>query len=340
MFKTKGESIISTFFSKGRYFMNRPRTDLALEMREIDKEERGSEEEVDGVEAEEEKTDFGVITRVRITNQNGSEILSKPVGTYVTIEIDDLPNADKETYDALCDAVCREIKNLAGGSVPDEVLIAGLGNRMITADALGPKTVDKIFVTRHLFSAMPSLADKLDSSVSAIAPGVLGITGIETAEIIKGVVRHANPKIVIAVDALAAREVKRLNSTIQLSNTGISPGSGVGNHRNALNEETLGVPVISIGVPTVIDAVTMAYDTVASVSEKLSESAISVMGKLSPGDLYGLIEHIMYPKLKNLTVTPKEVDSAIETVSRVVSGGINLALQSSLSIDEINSLLI
>lgn len=323
--------------------MTSPRTDLAVEMREIDKERRGSGEEAGGVSVSEKSIGAVSITYVEVSDKNGEKAIGKPIGKYITIEPESIQYADEDERDdcikILSDCICE----LAGNAKMKSVLIVGLGNRMITADALGPKTVDKIFVTRHLKQSMPSLSEKIECSVCAIAPGVLGITGMETAEIVKGLVRYAKPDMVICVDALAAREIKRLNQTIQLSNTGICPGSGVGNHRSALDFETLGVPVLSIGVPTVIDAVTMTYDAAMKIFEDLnigSESAVAKIKKASPSDLYSMIEAVIQPSVGKLTVTPKEVDSAIERISSIVAGGINLALQKNLTMDEINSLLI
>ena len=200
-------------------------------------------------------------------------------------------------------------------------LVAGLGNWNITPDALGPKAISGLLVTRHLKAYMPEHFDESVKGVCAISPGVLGITGIETNEIIKGVVNHVEPCAVIAIDALASRRVERVNTTIQISDTGISPGAGVGNSRGALNKETIGVPVIAVGVPTVVDAATIAVDALENL---IDESE----------DKYRLVRDLLSPYYKNLIVAPKNMDAMITDMSNIISAGLNMALQGGLSYED------
>ncbi|MBQ4160007.1 MAG: GPR endopeptidase, partial [Clostridia bacterium] len=234
-----------------------------------------------------------------------------------------------------------ELEGLQSFDAQKPVLVVGLGNRFITADALGPKAVDRIFVTRHMHAQLGEYFGDALASVCAVAPGVLGITGVETAEIVEGVCARVKPGLILVIDALAARSVHRINTTVQISDTGITPGSGVGNHRAAFNKERFGVPVIAIGVPTVIDAMTMAYDAAYSVLHAVQSQAgdtLSCMQNLTDADLYAIVENLMRTSVGDLTVTPKEVDFAMERISKVVAGGINLYLHKELSVAELSSL--
>jgi len=223
------------------------------------------------------------------------------------------------------------------------VLVVGLGNRNISADALGPKVVEQMLVTRHLFEHMPQISDSFASSVCALAPGVLGITGIETMEIVKGVTERVKPGLVIAVDALAARKIQRINTTIQISDTGINPGSGVGNNRKALCRDTLGVDVVAIGVPTVVDAVTMTNDTFDMTLDAIKNSGectqgiLSVIDKLSDEEKYALIGQVLMPTVGDMVLTVKEIDMAMNKISKIIAGGVNTFLQREMTFDQIES---
>ena len=226
-----------------------------------------------------------------------------------------------------------------------EVLVVGLGNHSVTADAMGPKTVEKLMVTRHLIEHIPEYIDERMRPVSSVAPGVLGTTGIETGEIVRGVVEKIKPCLVIAIDALAARRIDRINTTIQITNTGINPGSGVGNKRQGLNKDTLGVPVIAIGVPTVVDASTMARDTIDLVLQHmLSKSNGNVqIGKLieeiESTDKKDIIGEALEPYLGDLAVTTKQIDSVTEKMSKILANGVNMALHEGISLNDIENFL-
>lgn len=277
------------------------RTDLALECREM------FAGEISGVESTSHDSDGITVTHVNIKTPEGEARIGKPIGSYITIEIDNMLCQDDEIEERGENAVGNELKKLIKDKNTDSVLIVGLGNQYITPDSIGPKTVGKVTVTRHITSEAKLGFDFDIRPVSAVAPGVLGITGIETGEIVKGVVEHVKPTLVIAVDALAARKISRLGTTVQISDTGISPGSGVGNNRKELTEKTLGVPVIAIGVPMVVDATTLAMD---------------IMGN------HARIKNELIENGRGMILTPNDVDAISNTASDIISGGINMALHS------------
>lgn len=295
------------------------RTDLALEARESISE---AESELRGVRVEEynrEKENVRV-TKVMIDTKNAARVMGKPVGTYVTMEAPAMIEPDDGYHREISDCLAEELlEMLPGGEEEQSILVVGLGNREVTADALGPQVVDNLFITRHIVREYGKAAYSCDriNLISALEPGVMAKTGMETAEIVKGVVEETAPNVVIVIDALAARSTKRLNRTIQITNTGIQPGSGVGNHRNALTEESLGVPVIAIGIPTVVDAATIVNDAL----EKLLEEE-----KEDDGIRYAGRHHFNLPELNNMYMTGKDIDAVIKRVSFTVSEGINQAL--------------
>ncbi len=286
------------------------RTDLALERSEL-LEGKDSE----GIISRSEKIGDVNVTRIEITNEQGEKTLGKPRGMYITAEVppftQNAPLANENT-----ETVAKELASL----LPKEgsVLVMGLGNTRITPDALGPKCLSMIFATRHIDDELAkSIGLTGLRSVSAIAPGVLGNTGVETGEIITGLVSRLQPAAVIAVDALAARRASRLGSTVQLCNSGIVPGSGVGNSRQAINSETVGVPVISIGVPTVVDAATLAADV--------------AQGSLEEGE----VRERMGEEAQQMMVTPREIDLVIERAAKMLALAINRALQPQISADDL-----
>ena len=299
------------------------RTDLALEEKESFEGDGG---EISGVKlTENEKDDInGRVTVVDIFNKKGAKSMNKPVGKYITLESDYMGVDDSEYIEKLQKELADIIGELIGNMKKGiSVLVVGLGNRDVTSDSLGPRTTEKVHITRHL--------EVPESNVSGIIPGVMAFTGIESAQIVKGVIDEIKPDLVIAIDALAARSVLRLGKTIQLTNTGIQPGSGVGNHRNSLTEASLDVPVIAIGVPTVVTAAALVYDTSEAFIEALKSSAYSStigesVEKLSNAQRYELIRDIIEPKLGPMFVTPKDIDEKIRVLSEIVSGGINIAL--------------
>jgi spore protease len=222
------------------------------------------------------------------------------------------------------------------------ILVVGLGNWNITPDALGPKVIDKVLVTRHLIQQLPQEIDESVRMVSAIATGVMGLTGMETGEVVKGIVENIKPDLVIAIDALAARKISRINTTIQMSDTGISPGSGVGNTRMALNEQTLGVPVIAIGVPTVVDAATMVNDTMDKILEQMEIQAdkgtefYKMLRSINEEEKYHLILEVLEPYTGNMFVTPKEVDAVVDRLADIIGNAINVAVHPGIDTKDVN----
>ena len=312
------------------------RTDLALE--EKDRFE-SDQVEVQGVVLEEEydKEREIRVTTVRIETENGAKTMGKPVGTYLTIEAPNLSSPDEGIHREVSEELAKYLIEVMKKIIPEsehdkEVLVIGLGNRQATPDALGPYVADNLNVTRHIVKEYGKYAalEEMNCVVSAIVPGVMAQTGMETAEIIKGVVRETKPDLLIVIDALAARNSRRLNRTIQIADTGINPGSGVGNYRNAITKETIGVPVIAIGVPTVVDAVTIVSDTMENLLSALetSESLKGVglvLGGYSEAEKYELIKELIAPNLNSMFMTPKDIDETVKRLSYTISEGLNLA---------------
>ena len=313
------------------------RTDLALE----EKERFASDNvEVQGVVLEEEYDEENEIrlTRVVIETENGAKIMGKPTGIYLTLESPDLALEVEENSRVLQERICDCIRELIFHKISCEdgkelkILFVGLGNRAVTPDALGPYVADHLEVNRHIVKEYGKYAMRTEQLIvlSAIVPGVMGQTGMETAEIVRGIVHETKPDLILAVDALAARNSRRLNRTIQIADTGINPGSGVGNHRNAITEKTVGIPVIAIGVPTVVDAATIVGDTMdkllsaVEVSESLKGMA-SVIKGYSPAEKYELIKELIAPNLNSMFMTPKDIDETVKRLSYTISEGLNLA---------------
>ncbi len=319
------------------------RTDLAIEAREMYMENGAIAENIKGVEAEEEAFDCGInVTRVMIINEDGEKALGKPEGRYITMELPENGQVQQETYEEACRVCAKELAVLLKDKVGGTVLVVGLGNRNITADAVGPKCVESVLVTRHLLEYMPEEIDSRLKSVCAVSPGVLGITGIETGEMVKGLVEKVGPSAVIAVDALCSRRMDRVNSTIQMSDTGITPGAGIGNKRMAIDEQTLGVPVIAVGVPTVVDAATIAGDTIDVLLEDLRENAreseplYKMLSIVANEDKYVLIKQVLQEGYGNFVVTPKEVDTLVGRVAEIIANGINIALHEGITLEDID----
>lgn len=283
------------------------RTDLALEKREL-----LGREEPEGVESEESDQGGVKFTKIRVINEKGSEALGKPIGTYITAEIPELMK-NPVTDEDMIEAVAAQLRSL----LPKDgsILAVGLGNTRITPDAVGPKSVSMVLATRHIGK---ELSDEIGfgelRSVAGFVPGVLGRTGLEAAESVKGLVGAVSPSAIIVVDALAARKLSRLGTTIQISDIGIIPGSGVGNARKEITERSVGVPVISVGIPTVVDVGTLVADLTGSNSEIPSES-------------------------RDMIITPREIDIVIERASELIGMSINKALQPDISVDEMMMLV-
>lgn len=317
------------------------RTDLAIEAREMAKEKSREEKEPDGVEVETIEEEQYDLTRVKILNETGSRMMGKPVGSYITIESRSLKENDIFSHETIIKVLAQELRELARLEEGDTVLVAGLGNWNITPDALGPKVVSKVLVTRHLENSLPEEILRTVRPVAAVSPGVMGITGIETGEIIKGIVEKMGPKLLIAIDALAARKTGRINAAIQLSDTGLAPGAGVGNQRKMLSEETLGIPVIAIGVPTVVDAATLVNDTMDRMLEEMTNHAekntpfYEMLRSMEGEEKYGLIRELLDPYAENMFVTPKEVDAVIDRLSGVIANAVNLALHPGITMEDL-----
>lgn len=308
------------------------RTDLALEEKERFESDNV---EIPGVELEESYDEEREIriTTVKIKTEKGAKIMGKPVGTYITLEAPDMAAADEGYHQEISDELMKFLKQLVKEEPDREysVLIVGLGNRQVTPDALGPYVVDNLNITRHIVKEYGKYAMGEDEVrlVSAVVPGVMAQTGMETVEIIKGVVQETKPDMIIAVDALAARSSKRLNRTIQISDTGINPGSGVGNHRNGITRETVGVPVIAIGVPTVVDAATIVNDTMENLILALESSETLrgvgvVMQGYNAAEKYELVKELISPHLNGLFVTPKDIDETVKRISYTISEALNM----------------
>ena len=308
------------------------RTDLALERRDLYKKANDIANEVDGLETQEEKIGEDIqITRVKVLNENGEQAIGKKKGNYITIDVKNLKIAGEEEIQKASEAVTKELKTLLAQLIgeKDDILVVGLGNLYVTPDALGPKVIQDIDITRHIINYMPEVLDQDTRPVSAVSPGVLGTTGIETLEILKGIVDNIHPKLLIVIDALASRSIERISSTVQIADTGIVPGAGVGNQRKELTIDTLGVPVIAIGVPTVVEAATIAADSLDLFIQKLQQEAHSndFLNQLQEEDKYQMIKEVLVPEEYNFIVTPKEIDDLIENMSSVVARGINYATQ-------------
>lgn len=295
------------------------RTDLALEAREsIGK----AEEELRGITVEEyDREEIQVhITRVVISSKNGAKAMNKPMGNYITLEAPAMQEADDDYHREISQELARQIRSiLPGADTEQSILVVGLGNRDVTADALGPGVIDNLFVTRHIVKEYGKAAYNKErmNLVSGIVPGVMAATGMEAAEIVKGVVEQTKSDLVIVVDALAARSTKRLNRTIQVTDTGIQPGSGVGNHRNALTKDNLGVPVIAVGVPTVVDAATIVADAVEKIERERKERE-----RIFRTDSIRTMS-----ELNNMYVTGKNIDEIIKRLSFTISEALNIALE-------------
>lgn len=312
----------------------RVRTDLALEAKESFEQD---DVEIKGVVVEEEYDEEREIhiTKVKIETEKGAKAMGKPIGTYITLEAPNMSDPDEDYHKEISTVLAGHIRNLIERSEEEQsILVVGLGNREVTPDALGPEVVGNLLITRHVIQEYGKLAmgkDKVNL-ISGIVPGVMAQTGMETLEIIRGVVEETKPSLVIAIDALAARSTKRLSRTIQITDTGINPGSGVGNHRHALTRETLGVPVIAIGIPTVVDAATIVNDTMENLIEAMEQSDHmkgfgNTWREFDSSEKYQLIRELISPHLNGMFVTPKDIDDTIKRISFTVSEALNMAFQ-------------
>lgn len=298
--------------------MEKRRTDLAVEAAQLWRE--GGAGELRGVEQEESTREGYPVTTVRIVDEEGAKAIGKPVGTYVTITLDGLARREEDAFGRAARAVAAELNALLKLPEGAPALVVGLGNRAITPDNIGPAAADHTMVTRHLVEQVPEHFGSF-RPVAALAAGVLGTTGVESGELVRAVTEKIRPSCVIAVDALASRSLSRVCNTIQLADTGITPGSGVGNARAALDRRSLGVPVIAVGVPTVVDGATLAADLLAEAGQ----------ADLDPQALQGAGEGVL--------VTPRDIDAKVTDLAKVVGFGINLALQPGLTVEDVELFL-
>ena len=287
--------------------------------------------EIDGVECTEEKIDDNIkVSKVKIVNKNGEEALGKAMGNYITIDVKKLKIAGDDEIQKASEVVANELKEMINlhTEKQGEILVVGLGNIYVTPDALGPKVINEVDVTRHLIKYLPQYVEEGTRPVSAIAPGVLGTTGIETVEILKGIVENTKPKLIIVIDALASRSIDRISSTIQISDTGIVPGAGVGNTRQEISESSLGIPVISLGIPTVVELATLVSDGIDIFIDRLQEKAESndYLNQLQKEDKYEEVKEALNVGEYNMIVTPKEIDDLIENMKDIVARGINFSV--------------
>lgn len=346
------------------------RTDLAVEAKEMYTEK--GKTKIQGVISKDHVYEDVKVSEIEVTKE-GEEALHKKAGSYTTIFADGVKKQDTKKQTNAAKVLAKQIKKLMDKhqiGVDDKGLIVGLGNWNVTPDALGPMTVEKVMVTNHLFELNYETVSEGYRPVAAISPGVMGVTGMETSDIILSIIEKFKPSFVIVVDALASRSIERINETIQITDTGIHPGSGVGNRRKELSKETLGIPVIAIGVPTVVDAVTIASDTLDYLlkhmgrewqekdkpkksllpsfmpikHENLSKddlpdessrnTFLGLVGNLSDSEKRTLLEEVLTPMGRNLIVTPKEIDSFMTDMAHLVAQGINASLHETISVEE------
>ncbi|MCL4493562.1 MAG: GPR endopeptidase [Firmicutes bacterium] len=309
-------------------------TDMAIEARDIVRGD--AHEEVPGVRVD-RKNDQGVeITRVNVFTDEGARLMGKPQGHYITLDVPQFRERNAQVRKGLIRVLTEELKNLIPETVERTVLVVGLGNWNATPDALGPRVVERLLVTRHLTGVVPDDIRQRMRSVAAVAPGVLGTTGIETLDMIKGIVNESGPDLVIAVDALAARSLDRLLGSVQIADTGIHPGSGVGNRRQGLNQDTVGVPVVAIGVCTVVQAMSIAEEAVHLLAQELANDVkfYKILEELGESNQKGLMQEVLGERLGELMVTPKEIDLLINDMADVLAEALNRTLQPRLDRSE------
>jgi spore protease len=313
------------------------RTDLALEAKEMASRAYG--EKIPGVESELEEHEGITVTRMSITSEEGARAIGKQIGHYITIEVPGLRRKDTDLQDRVTVLFAREMERFFERiRIPKDAkaLVIGLGNWNVTPDSLGPLVVENLTVTRHYFELMPDRVSPGYRQVSAIAPGVLGITGIETSDIVLAIVEKLKPDFVVAIDALASKSLDRVNTTIQIADTGIHPGSGIGNKRKGLTREVLGVPVIAIGVPTVVYASTIVNNVMDLIIRHFKEQTsntgyiFGAIEKLSEQERLQMVKEVLAPVGADMLVTPKEVDEFIEDIANIIASGLNAGLHEAI----------
>ena len=313
--------------------------DLAVEAHDLLRGDTG--QEVSGVIMKKDDYKDVKVTAITIKNKNGEKEMGRPQGNYITIDAPEISDNNYQQHKNVSEVLAAQLQNLFDFKEDSSILVVGLGNWQATPDSLGPKVVQKIMVTRHLFHYTPEEMKGNMRKVSAISPGVLGITGIETAEVIRGLVEHIKPDYVIAIDALAAGALERIGTTIQIADTGINPGSGIGNHRKALNQETLGCKVIAIGVPTVVNAAVIAQKTIEELfSEIEAEPAFSqIYSQENEEVLMGVLSRALSPFQNTLMVTPKDVDDLIDRSSKIIASALNICIHPAITRDNSDTYL-
>lgn len=307
------------------------RTDLAVDAREM----AGHAGPIPGVDEEITEKDGVKITRLNVLNEAGSQAIGRVKGHYVTLEVPGLRNGDTKLQEQVSEHFAREFEDflaLIGIQKKQTVLIVGLGNWNVTPDSLGPLVVENVLVTRQYFQLMPDQVAPGYREISAIAPGVLGLTGIESSEIVQGIVERTKPDLIIAIDALASKSLERVNTTIQIADIGIHPGSGIGNKRRGLTKEVLGVPVVAIGVPTVCYASTIVNNVMEMMKNHFGQETnqtrqiMGMLDDISEQERLALVKEVLEPLGHDLIVTPKEIDEFIEDIANIVASGLNAAL--------------
>ena len=307
------------------------RTDMADERRDIYKKANKLEGDIPGIETIEKISNENIKSSVvKIINEEGEKAIGKPIGTYVTVDIKNLRLADDDEIENASNIISEELASIVDEKIgkQDEILVVGLGNQFVTPDALGPKVINDIDVTRHIIKYFPEYIEEDARPVSAISPGVLGTTGIETLEVLEGIIEKTKPKLLIVIDSLASRSIDRISKTIQISDTGIVPGAGVGNTRKEISENSLGIPVIAMGIPTVVESAVLVNDCLDLFIGKLQDEAQSneYLNKLKEQDNYEEIKSALIPNEYNMIVTPKEIDELIDNMSSIVARGINMSV--------------
>lgn len=313
--------------------------DMALEAHDIVRGQTG--QEISGVKMDKKSFEYAQVTIIQVQDAAAEKVMGKPVGTYITIDAPEIRQNNKQIHNEIAEILAQQLSTLLKIGPDASVLIVGLGNWNATPDALGPRVVNYTLVTRHLKKYAPQDLSGGLRSVSALAPGVLGITGIETAEIIKGVVEKSKPDLIIAIDALAAQSSDRIATSLQLADTGISPGSGIGNQRMAINQQNMGVPVIAIGVPTVVNAAVIAHGALDQFMQQLASNPGTgeTVKNLNPLLLEQIVKSVLGPYSTNLMVTPKEIDDLIESISKIIAGGVSIALHPAVDPEEFHMYL-
>jgi len=313
--------------------------DMALEAHDLARGDAGRE--IPGVQMDKKSYEHAEVSIIRVMDPSAEKIMNKPVGTYITIDAPEIRQNNKQIHNEIAEVLAEQLSTLLKIGPDDSVLIVGLGNWNATPDALGPRVVNHTLVTRHLKKYAPQDLSGGLRPVSALAPGVLGITGIETAEIIRGVVEKTQPNLLIAIDALAAQNTHRIATSIQLADTGISPGSGIGNQRLGINQQTMGIPVIAIGVPTVVNAAVIAQGALDQFLQQMAANPPvgQNLNNFNPALIEQVIKNVLGPYSANLMVTPKEIDDLIEAIGKIVAGGVSIALHPSVDPEEFHMYL-